>query len=51
MVAADFRFKDNFYDPKFWPKGVCYRRFDFQLHREKIKQKTTDLRPNSFIAS
>lgn len=40
MVAADFRHKDEFYQPSFWPKGVGYQRFDFKLY-EKYKKKHT----------
>lgn len=32
MVAADFDYKEQFYSPTFWPKGVGYKRFNFRLH-------------------
>ena len=40
MVAADFKHKDQFYQPSFWPQGVGYRRFDFKLY-EKYKNRHT----------
>lgn len=50
MVAADFKYKENFYNPKFWPKGVGYKRFDFKRYNEKNKQQNIDLqKPNSFL--
>lgn len=43
-VAADFKFKDDFYDPLFWPRGVGYRRLDF---RTDVPQNTR--KPASFL--
>lgn len=46
MVAADFKYKDTFYDPGFWPRGVGYKRFNFRQHEgyAGIQQ-----RPDSFL--
>lgn len=50
MVAADFKYKENFYNPKFWPKGVGYKRFDFKRYNGKNKQQNIDQqKPNSFL--
>lgn len=54
MVAADFQYKETFYEPSFWPKGVYFRRFDFNKHFEKYKTRhiinnESDNRPNSFL--
>lgn len=54
MVAGDFRYKETFYDPSFWPKGVFFRRFDFKKHFEKHKtrhviENENDARSNSFL--
>lgn len=54
MVAGDLKFKDIFYSPTFWPKGVNYRRFDFNRHYEKYKTRNvledqSDNRPTSFL--
>lgn len=38
-VAADFKYKDQFYKHSFWPKDVSYRRFDFNKHYEKHKTR------------
>lgn len=46
MVAADFKFKDDFYNRSFWPKGVGYRRFDFKT--DSITD-TPIIQPNSFL--
>lgn len=42
MVATEFKYKDMLYDPKFWPKGVGYKRFDFKRYYETH-------RPTSFL--
>ena len=39
MIAADFQYKEVFYQPSFWPKGVFFRRFDFSRHFEKYKTR------------
>lgn len=39
MVAADLKYKDDFYKTSFWPMGVNYRRFDFNRHFEKYKTR------------
>lgn len=54
MVAADFKYKTDFYKPSFWPRGVAYKRFDFKLHQEKCKTKSIinnidSDRPSSFL--
>ena len=54
MVAADFKYKDEFYKPSFWPKGVSYRRFDFKLYYERYQIKdvvkdTVEMQSNSFL--
>lgn len=54
MVAGDFKYKEAFYEPSFWPKGVFFRRFDFNKHFEKHKTRhiinnENDDRPNSFL--
>lgn len=54
MVAADFQYKELFYQPSFWPKGVFFRRFDFNKHFEKYKTRhifnnENGVRPNSFL--
>lgn len=54
VVAGDFRFKELFYNPKFWPRGVIYRRFDFKRHYEKYNTRNVltdeeETRPNSFL--
>ena len=54
MVAADFQYKEVFYQPSFWPKGVFFRRFDFNRHFEKYKTRHVinddekEARPNPF---
>ncbi|CAG9818936.1 unnamed protein product [Phaedon cochleariae] len=35
MVAADLKFKNYFYSPSFWPRGVGYKRFNFDLYYQK----------------
>ena len=54
MVAADFKYKDDFYKTSFWPMGVNYRRFDFNRHFEKHKTRNiifneNEERPESFL--
>lgn len=49
MVAADFALKNEFYNPNFWPNGVKFNRFDFDLHKQKIKENESDTRPGSFL--
>ncbi|CAH1099818.1 unnamed protein product [Psylliodes chrysocephalus] len=48
IVATDFSHKDKMYTPSFWPKGVCYRRFDFKKYYEdfKIRDVINDGRDN-----
>lgn len=51
MVAADFKYKEDFYQPSFWPKGVGYRRFDFQLYEKyknrNISQNNVEIQQNT----
>lgn len=54
MIAADFKHKDDFYKPSFWPRGVNYKRFDFNKHY--IKHNTRQIvsieneeKPASFL--
>nr|CAH7748214.1 unnamed protein product [Callosobruchus chinensis] len=35
LLVADFKFKDMFYNPAFWPVGIRYKRFDFKLYYER----------------
>lgn len=45
VVAADFKFKEDFYSPTFWPKGVGFRRCGFDLMKKVIESGT----PASFL--
>lgn len=47
MVAADIKYKDEFYSPDFWPKGVGYKRFDFKLHN-KYRETRGETSPLNF---
>lgn len=50
MVGADFKFKDNFYIPSFWPRGVGFKRFNFKVHAKYIiKENSSECRPESFL--
>lgn len=49
MVAGDFSYKDKFYDPGFWPKGIRFKRFDFILQRQKNVNCGQATQPNSFL--
>jgi hypothetical protein len=33
MVGAGFSFKEQMYNPSFWPKGIGFKRFNFQKYR------------------
>lgn len=49
-VGADFNFKDSFYNPKFWPKGVRFKRFDFAYHKQKMEaNKNNNIQPTTFL--
>lgn len=37
VVTAPLKRKDELYDPAFWPSGVGIRRFDFNRHRDFLK--------------
>lgn len=41
MIGANFRFKDKMYEPSFWPSGVAFRRFDFNLYRRVMNMEST----------
>ena len=54
MIAADFKYKDDFYKPSFWPRGVNYKRFDFNKHYEKHNTRQivgidNEEKPESFL--
>lgn len=40
IVAADFKYKDEFYSPTFWPRGVGYRRCNFRLLEKTAESKS-----------
>lgn len=40
LVAADFKFKDEFYSPTFWPRGVGYKRCNFRLLEKAAESKS-----------
>lgn len=48
MVAADFKYRDDFYSPDFWPKGVGYKRYDFKLqHRNENSASASSFLENT----
>lgn len=49
-VAADFSFKNCFYNPSFWPAGVRFKRFDFAYHKQRMNtNKNNNFQPNTFL--
>lgn len=49
MVGTNFRFKEDVYNPQIWPKGVAFRRFDFQKYRDSEKRTAEGSRPYNFL--
>lgn len=42
MVGADFALKDDLYRSDFWPNGVGFKRFDFDLYRRNYVRDKQD---------
>ncbi|KAK9874067.1 hypothetical protein WA026_022299 [Henosepilachna vigintioctopunctata] len=43
MVGVEPKYKDMVYDPKFWPKGVAFSRFDFRQGNHFLKETLNEV--------
>ena len=42
VLSAPFPLKDELYKPDFWPENVAIKMFDFNKHRDFLKQQPAD---------